>query len=300
MRVVTARPTASPTRGGAKEVTGGVRDRPHSADGSGLTPLSATLEGHDEVSFRPIRPVRSYERIVEQIEEAIVEGRLRGGDFLPSEREMMSQFSVSRSTVREAMRVLESNGLIRSRPGNPNGAEVLGLSTVALRKMVDRLVIGRRIRLADLIHFRMLMESSANMLAARLRTEEDLVAMEAALEDMRAAMVAGHEAFSAAGVRFHGLVAQVSTNALIELLNGVVREVVVDLVASKIEASQGDTSMMELSFHHHADVLDAIRAKDAPRAGRIARENLFEYYDALLPPEDCVAVKLLLEPCALG
>ncbi len=279
---------------------GQARSHPQRIDDSGPKPGSATLEGHGDVSFRPIRPVRSYERIVEQIEEAIVEGRLRDGDFLPSEREMMSQFSVSRSTVREAMRVLESSGLVRSRPGNPNGAEVLGLSTVALRKTVDRLVMGRRVRLVDLIHFRMLMESSANMLAARLRTHEDLVAMETALEEMRAAMPRGYEAFSAADVRFHALVAQASGNALIQMFNEVVQDVVLGMIASKIAGSQEGTSTMELSLLHHADVLEAIRAKDAPRAGRIARENLFEYYGVLLPPEDRTAVRLLLDAQALG
>ena len=275
------------------------RSHPQRVDGSGPKPGPAKLGG-DDVSFRPIRPVRSYERIVEQIEEAIVEGRLRDGDFLPSEREMMVQFAVSRSTVREAMRVLESNGLIRSRPGNPNGAEVLGLSTVALRKTVDRLVMGRRIALADLVHFRMLMESSANMLAARLRTEEDLVALEVALEDMQAAVAADYEAFSAADVRFHGLVAQASANALIQMFNDVVHDVVLDMIASKIAVSREGTSMMELSLQHHADVLEAIRSGDARRAGRMAREALFECYSALLAPEDCTAVKLLLDACALG
>jgi GntR family transcriptional repressor for pyruvate dehydrogenase complex len=254
-------------------MTSQARGHSQRVDGSGPKPGRAKL-GDDDVSFRPIRPVRSYERIVEQIEEAIVEGRLRGGDFLPSEREMMAQFAVSRSTVREAMRVLESNGLIRSRPGNPNGAEVLGLSTVALRKTVDRLVMGRRIRLADLVHFRMLMESSASMLAARLRTEEDLVALESALE------------------------AQASANALIQVCNDVVHDVVLDMVGSKIATPPESTSTMEASLQHHADALDAIRAGDAQRAGRMARENLFEHYSAVLPPEDCTAVKLLLDVCA--
>jgi DNA-binding GntR family transcriptional regulator len=58
--------------------------------------------------------------------------------------------------------------------------------------------------------------------------------------------------------------------------------------------------MMELSLQHHADVLEAIRSGDARRAGRMAREALFEYYSALLAPEDCAAVKLLIDACALG
>jgi DNA-binding FadR family transcriptional regulator len=263
-------------------------------------PGPAKLGGDGDVRFRPIRPVRSYERIVEQIEAAIVEGRLRDGDFLPSEREMTAQFAVSRSTVREALRVLESNGLIRSRPGNPNGAEVLGFSTVALRRTVDRLVSGRRVRLADLVHFRMLMESSTSMLAARMRTDADLAAMETALEDMRAAMAAGYAAFSAADVRFHKVVAQVGANALVQMCDDVVRDVMLEMIASKQAASPEAGSTMELSLRQHADELEAIRAGDARRAGRVARENLFEHYRSVLPPEDWSAPKLLLDACAPG
>ena len=84
--------------------------------------------------FQPVQPVRAYQRIVEQVEEALARGDLRPGQRLPSERELVAQFEVSRSTVREALRVLESNGVVRSRPGDPNGPEVLPFSPAALRK----------------------------------------------------------------------------------------------------------------------------------------------------------------------
>ena len=63
--------------------------------------------------------MRLYQRIVEQIEDAIARGELKPGQRLPSERELVVQFGASRSTVREALRVLESNGVVRSRPGDP-------------------------------------------------------------------------------------------------------------------------------------------------------------------------------------
>lgn len=80
------------------------------------------------LQFQPVQPVRAYQRIVEQIEEALSRGDLVPGQRLPSERELVTQFAVSRSTVREALRVLESNGMVRSRPGDPNGPEILPFS----------------------------------------------------------------------------------------------------------------------------------------------------------------------------
>ena len=89
--------------------------------------------------FRPVQPVRAYERIVEQVEDAMARGELKPGQRLPSERELVTQFAVSRSTVREALRVLASNGVVRSRPGDPRGPEVLAFSTNGLAKQMTRL-----------------------------------------------------------------------------------------------------------------------------------------------------------------
>lgn len=254
----------------------------------------------DERRFAPIRPVRSYERIVEQIENAIVGGRLRSGQFLPSERDMMQQFSVSRSTVREAMRVLESDGLIRSRPGNPNGAEVLGLSPRALRKSVDRLIQGDRIRLAELVQFRMVLEGTANLLAARLRTEDDLADLEDALAAMRAGMAAGYEEFGRADLRFHDLVARASRNALIQLCSEVVRDVVLDLIKVKLASAPRSEELMGQSLAHHEEVFDAIRRGDSQAAEAIARANLVDYYAEYLPAEDAAVLQLLSTVRAAG
>ncbi len=90
-------------------------------------------------AFETVRPVRLYERIVEQVEEAIASGELRPGQRLPSERELVVQFGTSRATVREALRVLESNGVVRSRPGDPNGPEILPFTTGGLTKQMRRL-----------------------------------------------------------------------------------------------------------------------------------------------------------------
>src|SRR3954462_955210 len=108
--------------------------------------------------FRPVQPVRAYQRIVEQIEEALARGDLSPGQRLPSERELVTQFAVSRSTVREALRVLASNGVVRSRPGDPNGPEILPYSLGALRKQMTRLARVDELSLRELIGFRMIMD----------------------------------------------------------------------------------------------------------------------------------------------
>src|SRR6185437_9670559 len=172
--------------------------------------------------FRPVQPVRAYQRIVEQVEDALARGDLRPGQRLPSERELVSQFQVSRSTVREALRVLESNGIVRSRPGDPNGPEILPFSSGALRKQMVRLARVDEVGLAELVSFRMILDGSANMLAARLHTPDQLAEMEATIDAMEAAVDAGYEEFSKADLAFHEAVGRASRNTLIQLCNEVV------------------------------------------------------------------------------
>lgn len=228
--------------------------------------------------FQPVQPVRAYERIVQQIEEAILRGDLRPGERLPSERDLLQQFSVSRSTVREALRVLQSNGMVRSRAGDPGGAEVLPFSPVTLQKSMTRLAHVSELSLAELIQFRMMLDGTANLLAARLRTEDQLAEMDQALDTMRAAVEQGYDKFSEADVAFHDTVALASGNRLVQICNQVVRSVVLSLIEKKIANADDRLGLMEESIRHHGDVLDAVRSGDGPTAARLARQSLYDYY----------------------
>lgn len=228
--------------------------------------------------FEPVRPVRAYERIVEQIEDRVLRGQLAPGERLPSEREMMTQFAVGRSTVREALRVLESGGLVRSRPGDPRGPEILPFSPEMLRKSVARLVRVEGVGLGELVQFRMLLEGSANMLAARLASEAELADMEAALAAMATALDRGYEEFSKADVAFHDVVARASRSTLIQVCSEVVRGVVLGLISHKIAHAADRRDLMVESLGHHTEVLEAVRSRDGERASRLARETLHAYY----------------------
>ena len=245
--------------------------------------------------FQQVRPVRLYQRIVEQIEEALANGDLKPGQRLPSERELVAQFGASRSTVREALRVLESSGVVRSRPGNPYGPEILPFTPSGLTKQMTRLAQVEHLSLAELISFRMILDGSANMLAARLRSSEELAAMEQAIAVMADAIDLGYAEFSKADVAFHDVVALASRNALIQICNQVVREVVLSLISDKITRARSSKALMRESLRHHQEVLEAIRGGDGPGAARISRQNLFDYYAGYVPKLDREPLLALLE-----
>jgi DNA-binding FadR family transcriptional regulator len=246
--------------------------------------------------FEPVRPVRLYERIVEQVEDALARGELRPGQRLPSERELVVQFGTSRATVREALRVLQSNGVVRSRPGDPQGPEILPLTTRGLEKQMRRLTRTDQLSLSQLLVSRMMLDSTANRLAATLRTPLQLARMESAIEGMRAAIVEGYEAFSESDFAFHEAIAEASGNMLIQVGNAVVRDTVLSLISDKIAHARNAKALMRTSLRHHEQVLDAIRAGDPSLAAQASLHSLYDYYASYVPAGDRAALKAMLVP----
>ncbi|WP_340686038.1 FadR/GntR family transcriptional regulator [Amycolatopsis coloradensis] len=246
------------------------------------------------MEFEPVAPVRAYQRVVEQIEEAVFSGRMKPGDRLPSERELMVQFDVGRSTVREALRVLQAAEMIRSRPGDPRGPEVLAASPAALHRSMHRLARADHIGLSELLQFRMVLDGSAHLLAAQLRTEDHLAELDAALEAMREGVSKGFAEFSHADVAFHEAIARATGNPLLVISGEVVRGVVLELIEDKLEHADDRTALMRNWLAHHEEVLGAIRDSDGERASRLAKQALYDNYAEYVPEEQRRLLRPLL------
>ncbi|MGW7070432.1 FadR/GntR family transcriptional regulator [Streptomyces sp. NPDC054855] len=246
------------------------------------------MAADDTDLFRPVTPVRAYQRVAEQIEERILSGDLPPGARLPAERELVNRFGVGRSTVREALRVLQSAGLIRSRPGDPLGAEVLGVSPDNLSQALGRLTRSSVATLGELVQFRMVLDAESNRLAARLHDEEDLARMREQITRMAALSRGGPaslRAFSEADALFHRAIAEASGNSLLGLCARAVHEAVVEVIEKKIAGVADTTAWMERSIAHHREVLAAIASGDGPLAARLGRTALHEYYAEHVEPE---------------
>jgi DNA-binding FadR family transcriptional regulator len=236
--------------------------------------------------FERVKPVRLYQHIVEQIEDAIARGELKPGARLPSERELVAQFGASRPTVREALRVLESSGVVQSRPGDPNGPEILPFSSQALQKQMTRLLRTQGISMSELIMFRMIMDSSGSMVAAQLRTEDELEGLQQCIARMEIAIDKGYNAFSEADMSFHDAIARASRNSIIAVCNDIVREVILSLISDKVANASNSKALMQQNLEHHREVLKAIAAGDGPEASRLSCCGLYDYYHSYVPADD--------------
>jgi GntR family transcriptional regulator, transcriptional repressor for pyruvate dehydrogenase complex len=195
--------------------------------------------------FTSVRAPRVYEHIVDQVERAIFAGRLRSGDRLPPEREMVHQFRASRVAVREALRTLEHRGLIEVRHGSSGGHFVRHVDAGLLRRDFATLFRLARISLPQLIEARLMVEPEIARLAAERATGTDLELLRAALD--------GH----AAKDRFHRLMAAAARNP--------VHAVLVDAL-SDVEPRTCDINGDDTATAAHKAIFAAIAAREPERA----------------------------------
>jgi len=128
--------------------------------------------------FKAVKQSRNFQDVVDQIREAIRQGRLKLGDKLPPERELQKIFGVSRPSIREALRVLEGNGLIEVRTGVAGGAYVMDDTIREAAKVLTFLLQMEKVSLGELAEFRERLEGGTAYWAALRATEEDIQELE--------------------------------------------------------------------------------------------------------------------------
>ncbi len=164
--------------------------------------------------FQKASPKRAFEDVAYQIREAIVQGRLRPGDRLPSQRDLKDMFQVSRATILEALRVLEKADLITIRSGATGGTFVSHATSDTVAESLLLLLSLEGVSLAELAEFRERLEGGTAYWAALRANDETIGLLEnrlGRLEELaRAATPWG--AFLAEEMKFHWSVAESSEN----------------------------------------------------------------------------------------
>ena len=166
-------------------------------------------------SYQPVERRKIYEQIADQLLGQIGRRRLRPGDTLPPERELTQTFSVGRSSIREALRMLESQGVIRAASG---GAFVVADASNPLESSLRLLfALDEQAGMPDLFELRRILECEAAALAAERRGTEHLAEMDTAIEEMAVSLATSGrgDAFIEADLRFHLAIAGATGNRLV-------------------------------------------------------------------------------------
>jgi len=218
-------------------------------------------------NVEPIKSTRIYEEIVRQIKTLVQEGRLKSGDKLPPERDLAERFKVSRPSVREALRALESMGLIEIRPGE--GTFVRESSVESLIAPLALVILTQREAVGELFEARRLLEPAIAGLAARRATREEISEMERILEEQAKEVTAGRTGL-AQDAAFHAAIASSAHNrAITRIVNALV-----DLLAQSREESLQIPGRPTRSHQDHRRVLEAIQQRDAASAQRAMLDHL--------------------------
>ncbi len=133
--------------------------------------------------FKEAKQNRIFQDVIEQVQEAILEGKLKAGDRLPAERKLKEMFQTSRGTLREALRVLEQKGLIEIKTGTNGGAIVKTVSSTQVSESLDLLIRSRKVSLNDLAEFREGVEGIVTGLAAERAKKKDIQLLKKILKD---------------------------------------------------------------------------------------------------------------------
>jgi GntR family transcriptional repressor for pyruvate dehydrogenase complex len=230
------------------------------------------------MGIAPIKSTRIYQEIVRQVKQMIGEGRLKSGDQLPPERDLAGQFVVSRTSVREALRALESLGLVEIRPGE--GTFVREISVEALIEPLALAMASQREAIGELFEARRLIEPVIAALAAQRATPDELQDMERILNEQAREIAAGRTGLSQ-DAQFHAAIAAAARNQAITR----VVHAIMDLLTQSREESLNTPGRPQRSHQDHRRVLDAIRRRDEAGAAEAMRDHVSGVERLVVGPE---------------
>lgn len=222
--------------------------------------------------FGPLRHAPAYRALSESIESKILGGELAPGDPLPTEQELAESFGVNRSTVREAIRLLEQEGLLVRAAGRRLQVALPGLGDLAPRAM--RALVLEAVSFRELWEVGMTLEPRAARLAAEHATADDVAALDENLERTGRVMDSG-KSYVELDSQFHAIVARAAGNRVLMLA----REPVSLLLAPTLEQLRRRLPQAgERNLEAHRRIVDAIRRSDPDSAEEWTRKHFVDFW----------------------
>lgn len=220
--------------------------------------------------FDNVKDRRLFEKIVDQIKDAILSGTLKPGDKLPSEHELARLFGVSRSAVREALRILELSGIVVIKKGNQGGCFIqeVNSSQQLIDYLSDNWKLGQ-INLVDLTEARYWLESIVIEIVGQKITQKDLEALRSLIEEAEHFYKEGKEREKIdKNFDFHLLLVRMTGNTiLIDTLSAIIE--LLSYFLCKIKPSRQITLNTFKAHREIVDFLEAGRVEDAKAVNKL-------------------------------
>lgn len=241
-------------------------------------PLLAPIRRTEE--WPPVSRVRTYEQVLDRIETQIVTGALRPGQRLPPERELAVLLGVSRPAVREALRILEAQGVVRSQVGRgpDSGTTIESVPSDALARLLRLHVALGTFAIDDVIETRVSLERSSVLSACRTPHPEHLRQMRAAMQAMDAPDI-DRETFNQRDSEFHVALADAGGNRLMSDVTRAIREsvrtpILASLSAMPDSGADGWPGVRDRLRADHRAILTAMEAGQGERAADLLEAHI--------------------------
>lgn len=216
-----------------------------------------------------VRETSLTEKAQQQVEALIINGTLKAGDRLPSERELTEQLKVSKTVIREAVRSLVAKGLIDVRVGS--GMYVRGVGSDVMKEPMNLLLRSNVLTPENLFEVREALEVTIAGLAAERASAEDIKAMEENLKALKTSPLNAKQ-YAELDVQFHRLVVQAAGNPLFAFLLNSLNDVMIEV---RLRAfSVDEEKVIADSFHEHSRIFERIKAHDVAGARAAMEKHL--------------------------
>jgi DNA-binding FadR family transcriptional regulator len=217
-----------------------------------------------------VRVPKTAELVAKQIRNAIIRGELKDGDTLPAESHLISEFEVSRPTIREAVRILESEGLVTVARGARGGARISSPNYVMIQRAAGITLQSQNVTLGDLYEMRTLIEPPAARLVAERNSEIAAPILRRFIED-EMSHLSDRIAVTSLIAEFHRLLMELSGNKTLNVVSQALRGLVdghLFLSTRRRVETDPEFSQRQLRFglKSHSRLVDLIEAKDGAAA----------------------------------
>jgi GntR family transcriptional repressor for pyruvate dehydrogenase complex len=227
------------------------------------------------LDLSPVNVPKAADVLAKILREKILDGDLAEGVDLPNERELGTQAGLSRASVREALRILEGEGLIATRVGRHGGSAVVRPSSATIERSVGIFIRGQRIRLDAVLETRSAIEPPSARFAAMHRTQADLADMQNAHLRLQRASEAGDiPGYMRANLDWHVQVVRASHN---ELLIAFIVAVSQSVYAATDLEGFNSIGVRNAVILAHQKVMEAILARDGDAAARRMERHVGAY-----------------------
>ncbi|MDR3587916.1 MAG: FadR/GntR family transcriptional regulator [Desulfosporosinus sp.] len=221
--------------------------------------------------IKPIKTQKIYEQIVDQIGQLVAEGQLKPGDRLPSERELVERFQVSRASIREAISALEVMGLIEVRSGEGTYIRQVNIDSV-VAPLAWMLFIEKDTDL-ELYEARKILEVQAAGLAAERAEDDEICEMFEALEVMRMDLQI-QRLGEDADHHFHYAIARATHNKILFRLMNTISDTMRKTLKTSRSRLYEDKNTPEKLYQEHYHLYEAIKNHDVEKAQKLMLDHL--------------------------